>query len=159
MSKWINARAMRGLICFPPARLGITWSLTRSMADDTSILKCNTSPLGLSMHLSHHLGESTRLIEVHHFQSPTSDTSHYKAGAINFLRFLANLSGTASRQSSHLEWEVTIFAMLVSCTLQPPTANKNPRASSGGFWVTVPFRACWASNSWFWRPLPYRLQL
>lgn len=45
------------------------------------ILKCNTSPFRLSMHLSHHLGESTHIIEMHHSQSPTSDTSHYRASA------------------------------------------------------------------------------
>lgn len=45
------------------------------------ILKCNTSPFRLSMHLSHHLGESTHVIEMHHSQSPPCDTSHCRASA------------------------------------------------------------------------------
>lgn len=144
MNKWIKRDEWLLCLtpaCFTPACLSTTWSLARGMADHTYILKCNTSPFGLSMHLSHHLGESTHIIEVHHFQSPTSDTSHNRAGAINGLRFLANLGGIASRQPSHPQWEGTVLTMLVSCSLLPPTAIKNPRVSSGSQHP----RACWAS--------------
>ena len=101
--------------------------------DLACIFKCNTSAFGLSEHLSHHLGESTHIIESHPAQSPANDISHCGAQCCHFQRRLVNLSDMASRQPSHLKWGVTGPINLVSLpsSLPPPQLVRIPECSQG----------------------------
>ena len=100
--------------------------------DLACIFKCNTS-FGLSVHLTHHSGESAHIIESHPAQSPTDDTSHCRAQCCHFQRRLVNLSDMASRQPSHLKWGVTGLINLVSLpsSLPPPHLVRIPECSQG----------------------------